>query len=118
MSKYGNKATFFQGAKYDSRLEADYALRLEARLRAGELTRIQRQVPFILYGRNNTPVCTYKADFVVTTREGIRQVHEAKGVNTAVWQLKKKLFLDCYPDIPLYINGVRVLPKRARKKAS
>jgi hypothetical protein len=117
VSKYGNIGTLFQGAVYDSKREAEYALDLEARLRAGEIVSVSRQIPFALYGRNGGQVCTYRMDFVITLPNGQREAHEAKGYATEVWRLKKKLFLDCYPEIPLYVNGVQALPKRRRKKA-
>lgn len=93
--KYGNKKTFYQGVQYDSRREANCAAQLDVLKRAGEITTIERQVTIELLPKPNR--ITYRADFVVTKKDGSKKIVEAKGYWTAVAKLKMKLLKHFYP---------------------
>ena len=101
-NKYGAKKTIFNGAKYDSKGEAGYAAELNIRIKAGEISKIERQKTFSLYGKNGGRVTTHRVDFLVTFPDGHQEVHEYKGFATQEWKIKRDLFVDNYPDI-LYV---------------
>ncbi len=98
-NKYGAKKTIFNGLKYDSRGEAGYAGELNIRFKIGEISKIERQVTFPLYGKNGGRVATHRVDFLVTFPDSHKEVHEYKGFATQEWKIKRDLFVDNYPDI-------------------
>ena len=102
-NKYGNKTTVYNGLKYDSKGEAGYANELDLRLKAGEISKIERQRTFPLYGKNGGRITTHRVDFLITLLDGTQEVHEYKGFATDVWKMKRDLFVDNYPDI-LYVT--------------
>ena len=97
--KYGNVRQSYGGHQYDSKGEAGYAQDLDLMVKAGEIKSYERQVSFDLHGVNGGKVCVHRVDFLVLTNEGKQEVHEYKGFATAVWDLKRKLFEDEYPEI-------------------
>jgi hypothetical protein len=99
--RYSNKNKYNNVKQngYDSRLEANYALILKQELKEGLITDIKEQVMFDLRGLNGKRVCGHRVDFVVTLPNGKQEAREVKGFATSIWQLKKKLFEDNYPDI-------------------
>lgn len=112
-NKYGNKTCKCnQGHMHDSIGEADYCNELEFLRRAKEIKSFESQVTFILEV-NGKKICEHRPDFVVTELDGTKAVHEYKGVATAVWRLKKKLFEATHPDIPYY-----VIPHKGRGRWS
>lgn len=103
-SKYHAEKTKIDGIQFDSKKEADYYCELKMLKMAGEVKEIDRQVVFELlpsYKRNGKTVraITYRADFVVTYRDGSKNVIDVKGYQTDVYKLKKKMLLYRYPDI-------------------
>lgn len=116
-SKYHNRKTTITDPKtgelitFDSKKEADYYLQLLVRERAGEVFKIERQVPIQIQegftdvsGVKHRPI-TYTADFVyyerihfTTNNDGVIlsediKVHivDVKGIRTETYKLKKKL---------------------------
>lgn len=94
--KYGNKKTVFDGIKFDSSKEARRYSQLKLLQRAGEISDLKLQVPFILQGQLGyilTPTgrkMLYKADF--TYIEGNKLVIEdVKGFRTKEYLLKKAI---------------------------
>lgn len=83
-SKYGNVRTEYNGKKYDSKREAEYAAELDLRLKAKDIVKYFEQVPFELEGGK------YIADFVVLHKTGKYEVIDVKGVKTQVYRLKKR----------------------------
>ena len=115
--KYHNHKTTIKDPKtgelitFDSKKEADFYCELLARERAGEVFKIERQVPIQIQegftditGVKHRPI-TYTADFVyyerinfTTNNDGVIlsediKVHivDVKGLKTDVYKLKKKL---------------------------
>lgn len=80
--KYGNTPI----GSFPSRKEAARFSELQLLERAGEISGLQRQVTFELPGG-----IRYIADFVYEER-GKRIAEDSKGVQTAVFRLKAKLF--------------------------
>jgi hypothetical protein len=86
-SKYGAVRT----GKYDSKSEAEEAAKLASLERAGIISELREQVPFVLVeGRDGVSSVTYVADFV--WKEGGKTVvADKKGHRTEVYKLKKRL---------------------------
>jgi hypothetical protein len=102
-NKYGAIRTVFNGRKYDSKHEAGVAQDLDLLLKSGVATAIEPQKTFLLYGKNGGKVGSWRADFFVTFKDGHSEVFEAKGLEFADFRLKRNLFEDNYPEIPLTI---------------
>lgn len=79
-NKYGNVRT----GGFDSKREAKVYAELKARLKAGEIQALGRQVEFCLPGG-----IIYRADFVYF-QAGLHVV-DAKGVRTDAYKLKRRL---------------------------
>lgn len=94
-NKYGNKTAVFQGVKYDSFLEVEFANQLFLRKKAGDIKNWKRQVP-IEIKVNGEKICVYKCDFEIIHNDGSRELVECKGYETDVWKLKKKLLKATY----------------------
>jgi len=88
-SKYKNKKTVIDGVAFDSAAEARHWQLLKCREKAGEITELRRQVPFLLCV-NGQVICTYRAD--MTYKENGKLVTvDVKGFRTEAYRLKKKL---------------------------
>lgn len=98
-NKYNAKKTAFNGRVYDSKLEAGVAADIDVLKKSGEVVKVEPQKTFNLYGKNGARICTHRVDFLLTFKDGHQEAWEAKGVATSVWQIKRKLFEDNYPDI-------------------
>ncbi len=62
----------------------------------------QKKFDFIV---NGVKVCSHIADFFVQQNSGEWEVQETKGRMTAVFALKYKLFLACFPGFPFFGVG-------------
>src|SRR3990167_2203136 len=93
--KYNNKTQEYNGQRYDSIKEANYAEELDWRMKAGEVSRWQRQVKIDLK-INNIHITNYYIDFIVYLTNGTKQYVEVKGFETEVWRLKWKIFEAIY----------------------
>lgn len=96
-SKYGAIRTVYRGVEYASRSEACYARHLDMLVKAGEVDewRAQVRVPLVVKG---VMVATIVPDFFVSFADGSSEYHEVKGVETAIWRLKRKLFTALFPN--------------------
>ena len=73
-TKYGNHRVEINGIRFDSKHEAETWLKLQARVKDGELKYVLRQTPFDLPGG-----IRYIADFVAVTADGVIEgVYDAK----------------------------------------
>ena len=88
----------YQGHYHPSKLEAEYCDLLHLQLKAGEITEIEWQPRFNMIV-NGQKICAHIPDFRVTYKDGTVQVHECKGYEMPVWNIKRKLFEALYPDI-------------------
>lgn len=96
-NKYGNKKVYVNNIKFDSKHEAEIYLNLKMMERGKVITDLRRQVPFELqpsFKMNGKTVraIKYIADFVFVNEKGETEVWDAKGVQTEVYKIKKKLF--------------------------
>lgn len=82
--------TDYNGMWFQSKLEANYAMQLDFRIKAGEVKEWKRQhkIQIIV---NGVKICNYFIDFVVTLADGSIQYVEVKGMEQEVWRLKWKL---------------------------
>jgi len=113
-NKFGARKTEFMGMKFDSKWEAERYGQLHLMQENGEITDLERQVRFniVIDGQK---ICAYIADYTYRkpNKNGELQyiVEDAKGVETDVFRLKKKLMLA--------VNGIDVLvTKKTSKKKS
>lgn len=100
-NKFGSRKTQVDGITFDSKREARRFAELRLLERAGEISNLQIQVPFVLIpnqrdeesGRVIERAVTYRADFVYNDRNGKMIVEDAKGYRTDVYLIKRKLML-------------------------
>jgi len=98
-SKYRAK----RAGKYASQKEAKRAWELKVLERAGKISELREQYPFVLIPGRPTkrnqvrrrPVL-YIADFVYLDEKGTMHVEDVKGVLTPVYRLKKRLMEHLY----------------------
>lgn len=112
MPKYHNKPTEVDGILFASRKEAEKYQELKIRMldrslegvRSFDLQpRFELQPAFEKDGQRYRKI-EYVADFDVTYNSGLREIIDIKGVQTAVFKLKAKLFDYKYPQLTLVIE--------------
>ena len=100
MTKYGNIPCVWKGIAFRSKAERDHALFLEGEKQARRIEDWVYERKFPLYAwsheKGRIQVCVHIPDFLVFKKDRL-EVHEVKGVKTAAWSLKKKLFCANYP---------------------
>lgn len=116
-SKYKSKKTAVKDIEFDSGKEARRYAELCLMAQNGEISSIERQVPFVLIPAQREPdkvgkrggvyrgksierPVVYYADFVYKDKQGNRVVEDTKGVRTADYVIKRKLML--------YMHGIRI----------
>ena len=111
-SKYGARKTVLDGIKFDSEKECRRWCELKMLEKAGEVTGLERQVPYELIpsqyevkadgsrGRCIERAASYVADFVYRDKDGKLHVEDAKGMRTKEYVLKRKLML--------HVHGIRI----------
>lgn len=96
-SKYNNRAITIDGHKFPSQREGRRYLQLKLLQANGEIRNLELQVPFRCEV-NGHLVCKFICDFVYEEyrdRQWTRILDDAKGFQTDVYKLKKKLVLAC-----------------------
>lgn len=88
-SKMGNKFVVIDGIKFRSRKEAGYYCRLKLRVKAGLVTRFERQVRLPVFV-NGIKILTYFCDFVEYLSDGSVHYVDVKGFRTDVYKIKKR----------------------------
>jgi len=106
-TKYGNRKTVIDGITFDSVKEASRYVELKLLQRAGEISDLELQSPFVLQpgfvheGKKIQPI-KYIADFTYLC-DGKPVVEDVKSPATRkdkVYQLKKKMML--------YVHGIEI----------
>jgi len=102
MTKYGNKITYRNGIKFDSKLEADFHAEYLRPLEMGKKIKdlqIQQKFKYLSDDGSKT-IFTYKADFSYRdTQKNENMIVDTKSTPTAknsTFKLKKKLIEDRY----------------------
>lgn len=101
-NKYSAIKAVYNGRKYDSKAEANYAQELDLRLKAKDILLWEPQVTIKLEIEGKL-VCSYRADFKVTLKNGIIQYVDVKGMSLPIFKLKMKLLKILHPEINLLI---------------
>lgn len=103
-SKYNAKKDNVDGHKFDSKREAERYCELKLFVRAGEIRNLELQPRFLLQdkfvdkqGKTHKKI-EYVADFLYIDKQGRNVVEDVKGVLTAVYKIKKKMFLKIYDE--------------------
>ncbi len=113
--KYHARRTEFNGRVYPSKLQAKCAADIELLRRCGDVTKVEEEVTFKLFGMNGTHICNHRIDFHLQMRDGSIQAWEAKGVRTRDWAIKRKLFEDNFPHIKYVLYGEQKRRYRRRR---
>ncbi|OHX41690.1 DUF1064 domain-containing protein [Cytobacillus oceanisediminis] len=97
MSKYGNKKTMCDGYQFDSQAEAKYYEQLKWLKHAKQIKSFKWQPRYLLqegFKKNGRTIrkVEYVADFEVKHLDGSIEVIDVKGVETEVFNLKRKWF--------------------------
>lgn len=104
MSKYGNRKTTVDGIVFDSQAEARRWRELRLLERAGRISGLRRQVPYVfcVHTTGTEPDCgedkrqmRYVADFVYF-EDGREVVEDVKGYRTAEYKRKRRLMRNVY----------------------
>ena len=101
MSKYHNRKITVDGETFDSIKEYRRYKELQLLERAGEISDLRRQVPYLLIPNQYEGKkcvereCNYIADFEYC-ENGAKVVEDVKGVKTKDYIIKRKLMLLCY----------------------
>ena len=110
-SKYGAKKTELDGIVFDSQREASRWAELRLLEKAGEISHLERQPKFLLFGSHGPVVIRSKGfpngrrakwigDFAYfCTKRNKRICEDVKGVRTPMFILKKAVVLACYPGL-------------------
>lgn len=105
--KYSNHKTVLDGIQFDSKLEAQRYAELKLLERAGKIKDLQLQPGFELipsFKKNGKTYkgCKYIADFrYYDVDRGVVIVEDAKGYETEVYKIKRKLFEWLYPELTI-----------------
>lgn len=89
-NKYGAVRAEWNGRKFDSTAERDYAVQLDLLKQAGQIKRVTYQHKLRLEA-NGVFVCDYLVDFRTVMPNGTIELHEVKGVETDLWRNKWEL---------------------------
>jgi hypothetical protein len=100
-SKYGNKKTIVDGIKFDSKKEAQRYCDLKMLLNHRDIEDLVLQPRFDIcpthkWNGKTQRKKSYVADFKYTMN-GVEIVEDVKGMRTALYILKRSLFLTQYP---------------------
>ncbi|MTI95198.1 MAG: DUF1064 domain-containing protein [Firmicutes bacterium] len=111
-NKYSNKKTEVDGIIFDSKAEARYYSELKLRKQYGHIKDFRCQPKFELMPafekqEKKYKAMTYIADFEIEHNDGTCEVVDVKGMETAVFKLKQKLFNHKYRHIKLTIHKAR-----------
>jgi len=122
--KIAHKKTTIDGITFDSKMESDFYVYLKAEQKAGRVLNFQTQPEFVLQERfiivegksipDNHPdfdklkrkhkapihrAIKYIADFLVVYADKSTKVIDVKGIKTADFKIKEKMFNFKYPDM-------------------
>jgi len=93
------KKQTFDGVKYDSGFEADFARELLLRQKAKDIQKFEAHVKIPLTV-NGFLICNYYIDFKVYNNDGIIEMVECKGWQSEIWKIKWKIFCALYEKDP------------------
>lgn len=89
-NKFNAKKTNYNGGRFDSNFEAQYAMMLDMAKAAGDIKKYDKQITLDLKV-NGYHITNYRIDFIVHHLDGSREFVETKGYETYEWRIKWKL---------------------------
>lgn len=93
--KYRNTPTELAGIRFQSKAESRAWAVLKVREKAGEISDLECQPEFTLRV-NDIKICTYRGDFRFWDKRNlVWRIVDVKGVETAVFKLKRRLMKAC-----------------------
>ena len=96
-NKYNNNPCEIDGIKFDSVREAERYTQLRLLERAGAIRDLQLQVPYIIIPKSeHGRALKYIADFAYIDHNELYVVEDAKGVQTPVYKLKRRLMAEVH----------------------
>ncbi len=104
-NKYKNIITHVDGYRFDSKKESERYCELKLLVKAGQITKLQLQPKFEIqeaFTKNSKGygAIKYIADFTYQ-ENGKTVIEDVKGVKTAVYRIKKKMFEKRYKDLTI-----------------
>jgi len=101
-TKYKARLTSIDNIRFDSHAEANRYTELKMLLQAKEIFDLQVHPTFVIWKMRNQATgkeekIKYIADFSYTEKDGTNVVEDVKGVKTAVYKIKRKMFTTVYP---------------------
>lgn len=112
-NKFGAVATFVDGVRFDSKIEARRWEDLRIMECAGEISNLRRQVRFAL-DVGMTTIGHYVADFVYHRKDGQRIIEDVKGHQTEIFKRSAKHMaaqdspITIWPPVPVKTRNRRV----------
>ncbi len=106
-NKYKNKKITQDGIQFDSQSELDYFNLLVELEKKGIIEGFEEQVKyelqerFIAYNGEAIRSINYIVDFIVRYKNGFKIAVDIKGMSTQQGEMRRKMFLYKYPNIPL-----------------
>lgn len=95
--KYHNHSQTYNGHTYHSKLEANYAVELDLRVKAGDIKNWERQVKLDLKV-NGMHIANYYIDFIIQHKNGNYEFVEVKGMEMDLWKMKWKILEATFDD--------------------
>ena len=93
--KYRAKPQRTSDGYFASKRELSRWNQLKLRQADGQISELQKQVPFVLHGANGDKICKYILDYVYR-ENGSKIAEDCKGFKTEAYKLKRKLFIAEY----------------------
>lgn len=90
-NKFGAKKVTYKGEEFDSQLERDYFIVLQTRIKLRIIKKVELHKRIDLKV-NGQLICFMKPDFTITNNDDSISYHDTKGMVTANFRLKAKLF--------------------------
>lgn len=109
MTKYRAKPCTIDGIKFASQGEGNRYCELKIMAKAGLIQDLRLQPRYVIQDgfqhatAGRVQAIVYVGDFQYT-KNGKMIVEDYKGFETAVFKLKRKMFLKCYPEIELRVT--------------
>jgi hypothetical protein len=102
-NKFNAKKVTVDGIKFDSKAESEYYLHLKSLQERGQIKDFELQPPFVLQESFRLKgelvrQIKYVADFRVFENDGSTFIVDVKGMETADFKIKKKLYLKKFPE--------------------
>ena len=90
------------GHHHPSIIEGQYCNQLQMLKKDGAIKDFEYEKKFELRV-NDVLIATHYPDFYVTNQNDEKEIHEVKGMEAQLWNIKRRLFEVLYPDIPYIV---------------